>query len=491
MLAENLVLSTLGAAAGLALAAWGTRAANLVAAAAIPRTTDIRIDGTVLAFVAAAAILSAVLFGLVPALHLSAASLHGTLKEGGRTPGTFVSQGVRNAFMGAQVALAVVLLVGATLLVRSLWHLQDVPPGFSPERVTAMDVSLPVASYPEGDQIPFYLRLEARVAALPGVAQVGAVNILPLSASYDSRGVQIEDHPKPDGQGYSPQARSVTPGYFAALGVPLQRGRLFDQRDQAASPLVVVVSDAMARQYWPGENPLGRRITFNSGIPREEQQVVGGPGSREVIGIVGDVRHLALDEAAVPMFYTPHTQQPSYHTMTLVVRTAADVPGLAAAVRAELRQMDAGVPLFQVRTVHQVLSRVVAQPRLRAGVLALFAGLAGLLAALGVYGVVSHMVQQRTAEIGVRMALGASRRDVVTMLVGQGLRPVLVGLAVGLAGAWAASRTLATLLFGVTANDMPSYLAAAATLTMAALAATLLPARRASGVDPAAALRSD
>ena len=373
LLAESLVLSALGGAAGLALAAWGTRAATLLAAAAIPRAADIRIDGSVLAFVALAAVVSAVLFGLAPALHLSATSLHGTLKEGGRSPGSFVPQRVRDGFMGAQVALAVVLLVGATLLVRSLWKLEDVPPGFSPARVTAMDVSLPTAVYPEGSQIPFYEQLQERVRALPGVDRVGAVNILPLSANYDSRGVQIEDHPRPEGQGRAPQARSVTPGYFAALGVPLLRGRLFDaarRRRRAAR---------RGDQRRHGSPSTGRaRIRLAVASPStaasraSSSRRSAAPGSREVIGIVGDVRHLGLDEAPVPFFYTPHTQQPSYHTMTLVVRTAAEVPGLAAAVRAELRQMDGGVPLFQVRTVDQVLAargRPAATARLAAGAL--------------------------------------------------------------------------------------------------------------------------
>jgi predicted permease len=355
-----------------------------------------------------------------------------------------------------------------------------------------MDVSLPTAVYPEGDQIPFYERLEASVRAMPGVADVGAVNILPLSANYDSRGIQVEDHPRPEGQGFGPQARSVTPGYFRAMGVPLVRGRLFDARETGASPLVVVISEAMARQYWPaGEDPIGRRITFNSGVPRDQQRVVGGPGSREVIGIVGDVHHLGLDEEAVPMLYTPHAQQPSYHTMTLVVRTAADVPGLAAAVRAELRRMDAGVPLYQVRTLDQVLSRVVAQPRLRASLVALFAGLAFVLAALGVYGVVSYVVSQRTHEIGVRMSLGAARGDVLRLLLGEGMRPVLAGVVIGLAGAWMASRTLTALLYNVTPGDAASYALAAIGLTLAALVASLVPARRAMRVDPAVALRTE
>lgn len=491
LLAESLVLSGLGATAGVALAAWGTRGATLLAAAAIPRTADIRVDAAVLAFVAVTAVVSALLFGLAPALQLSGAGLHDTLKEGGRSAAAFVPQRLRDLFMAAQVALAVVLLVGAALLVRSLWRLQDVSPGFVPTQVTAMDVSLPTAVYPEGSQIPFYEQLQQRVLALPGVERVGAVNILPLGSNYDSRGIQVEDHPRPEGQGLSPQARSVTPGYFAAMGVPLLRGRRFDARDLEQSPLVVVISETMARQYWPGQDPIGRRITFNSGIPTDQQREVGGAGSREVIGIVGDVRHLALDEAAVPFFYTPHRQPPSYHTMTLVVRGAADEPGLAAAVRSELRQMDAGVPLYQVRTVDQVLSRAVAQPRLRAWLLALFALLAATLAALGVYGAVSYVVQQRTAEIGVRIALGASRRDVLTMMLGQGMRPVLAGVGVGLAGAWALSRTLSALLFGIAAGDVASYAVAAAGLTLAALAATLVPARRATSVDPAVALRGD
>ncbi len=314
LLAESLVLSALGGAAGLALAAWGTRAATLLAAAAIPRAADIRIDGSVLAFVALAAVVSAVLFGLAPALHLSATSLHGALKEGGRTPGSFVPQRVRDGFMGAQVALAVVLLVGATLA-----RAQPVEAGGRAAGIltgarhghgrVAADGGLS-RGQPDSRSTSGCRSVSA---PCPVSTRVGAVNILPLSANYDSRGVQVEDHPRPEGQGLSPQARSVTPGYFAALGVPLLRGRLFDARDAVDGPLVVVISDAMARQYWPGEDPLGRRLTFNSGIPREHaaggrrRRIARGdrhrrrrapPGPRRGAG--ADVLHAAHPAAVVP-----------------------------------------------------------------------------------------------------------------------------------------------------------------------------------------------
>jgi putative ABC transport system permease protein len=353
-----------------------------------------------------------------------------------------------------------------------------------------MEVALPVANYAEGEQMPFYQRLEDRIRGLAGVAAVGAINILPLSNNYDSQGIQIEDHPLPEGQGPSAQARSITPGYFRAMGIPLVRGREFNQHDVADGQLVVIVSASMARKYWPGEvDLLGKRVTHNNSVPREQQQVVGGAGSRVVVGVVGDVKHLALAEAEVPMMYEPHTQQPSYHTMRLVIRAQADAAGLTSQVRHVLSEMDRDVPLSQVATLSASVGESVAEPRMRATLLALFAGVAVILAAVGVYGVVAYLVGLRTQEIGVRRALGAEARDVVAMLVRESMRPVLAGMTFGLLTAAAFSRVLSAMLFEVSSTDMLTYALASGVLGAAALLASVIPARRALAVDPISAVR--
>jgi putative ABC transport system permease protein len=490
MLTESVALSLLGAAGGLGVALVATRALTVLAAAGIPRADQIGIDGWVLAFAVAASLLTSVVFGLMPALHLSRLDLNDPLKEGGRQQGAAVGRGAREALIVCEVALSIVLLVGAGLLIRSLQRLEGVDPGFNTEQTVSMEVSLPVARYEEGDQIPFYQRLEERVRTIAGVRAVGAANILPLSSNYDSRGIQIEDNPQPDGQGQSPQSRSVTPGYFAAMGIRLIAGRHFDVRDTEDRQRVVIVSESMARAYWPGvADVVGKRITYNSGIPEEQQQVVGGPGSRIVIGVVGDVKHLALDETTVPMFYTPHTQQPSYHTMWMVVRAEVPPASLAGQMRAELSQMDSQVPLSQVATLSTTLRKTVAQPRMRATLLGLFAGLAMVLATIGVYGVVSYLVGQRTQEIGVRRALGAQAAEIVAMLVRESMRPVMTGIAIGLVGAVALSRVLAAMLFQVSSTDVATYAIACGGLAIAALLASVIPARKALGVDPISAVR--
>jgi putative ABC transport system permease protein len=499
MLTESAALSTLGAAGGMLLAYWATRALTGLAASGIPRADQIGLNVTVLAFAVAAAMLTSVVFGLLPALHLSKHDFNDALKEGGRSQGAALGRGARELLIVAEVAMSIVLLIGAGLLIRSLWQLQQVHPGFSIDKVLAMEVSLPTARYQEGEQMPFYQRLEERIAAKPGVAAVGAVNILPLTSNYDSRGVQVEEHPRPEGQGYAPQARSATPGYFAAMGIPLLAGRNFDAHDNESGQLAVIVSETMARKYWPTSTEatgkpglghvIGKRITFNSGIAREQQQVVGGPGSRVVVGVVGNVKHLGLDEEEVAMFYTPHTQQPSYHTMRMVVRADAEPAALTRMVREELSQLDREVPLSQVTTLSRALDATVAAPRMRANLLGLFAALAMALAAIGVYGVVAYMVGQRTQEIGVRRALGAKAGDVLGMLLREALRPVAIGIVIGIVGAFAMTRVLAAMLFEISTTDVTTYAVACGVLASAALLASIVPARRALRVDPITAVR--
>jgi putative ABC transport system permease protein len=500
MLTESAVLGAIGAAGGLLLAFWATRALTALAATGMARADQVHLNASALVFALAAALFTSVVFGLLPALHLSKRDLNDALKEGGKQQGAAVGKGARELLIVAEVAVSIVLLVGAGLLIRSLWQLQDVDPGFVADKVLAMEVSLPTARYEEGTQMPFYQQLEERVRALPGVGAVGAINILPLSNNFDSRGIQVEDVPRAEGQGFAPQARSATPGYFAAMGIPFLAGRNFDAHDTDDGQLVVIVSEAMARKYWPaaaGTAPgqpdvagvIGKRITFNSGIPRERQQVVGGPGSRVVIGVVGDVKHLGLAEEEMPMFYTPHTQQPSYHTMRMVVRADAEPAILTRAVREQLSQMDREVPLSQVATLDRALEATVAAPRMRANLLGLFAALAMILAAVGVYGVVAYMVGQRTQEIGIRRALGANAAAVIGMLLREALRPVIIGLAIGVAGAFALMRLLSSMLFEVTANVVTTYVIACGVLALSALIASIVPARRALAVDPINAVR--
>ena len=491
MLTESAVLSIVSAGGGIALAFAAVRALTSLALAGVPRVDEIGLNVSVLAFALAAALVTSVIFGLLPALHLSKHDFNDALKEGGKQQGATIGRGARELLIVAEVAMSIVLLIGAGLVIRSLWRLQDVDPGFSVDNVVTMEVALPTARYQEGEQMPFYQQFEDRLRGLAGVTAVGAVNILPLSNNYDSRGVQIEDRPRPEGQGVAPQARSITPGYFAAMGIPLLRGRTFDARDHDANQLVVIVSHSMARKYWPdAADVVGKRITFNSGIPRERQQTVGGGGSRLVVGVVGDVKHLGLDEEEVPMFYTPHTQQPSYHTMRVVIRTERDPAALASAARAQLSHLDRDVPLSQVATMARAFDATVAAPRTRANLLAVFAALAMVLAAVGVYGVVAYVVGQRTQEIGVRRALGAKTADVLAMLLREALRPVVLGIVVGVAGALGLTRVLAAMLFGISTTDAATYVAACAVLGTAAVVASIVPARRALRIDPIAAVRS-
>ncbi len=492
LLTESLLVSALGTIAGVLLAAASTRALASLGSAGVPRAEDITVDGGVLAFAVVLSLVTGVLAGLTPAMQISRGDLSAAVREGTRGQvRPAANRTLRNVLVAAQVAVAFVLLAGAGLMVRSLWQLLQVETGFAPARVLTFETAVPTATYAEGDQIPFYERLYDAIRRQPGVDAVGATNILPLSANYDSRGVQINAHPQPAGQGYSIQARSISPEYFRAMGIPLVRGRAFTDRDREGAPRVVIISESMARRYWPGDDPIGQRITYNSGIPPDEQQTVGGPGSREVVGIVGDVKHLGLDEGEVPMFYTPQAQQPSYHTMTLVVRASTDPVTLTSAIRHDLARLDRSVPLYRVRTLETVVRATTTAPEMRAWLFGLFAVMALTLAVIGVYGVVAYLVGQRTQEIGIRMALGARHSSVLRDLVVEGMRPVAAGVAVGLVAAAAGAQLMAQLLFQVSAIDLATYSLVAAALIASAIVATWIPARRVLHIDPMAALRAE
>jgi len=487
LLTESWILSMAGGFLGLLLAA---AARGFLAQRAIPRAVEIDFDWTVLAFALVLSSLTAIVFGFAPALSLASRNLRGVLLEGGGR-GASARSDARRILIGVEVALSLMLLVAAGLLVRSLGELRSVAPGFHAERVLTMSLSLPLVRYDEGEQIPFYEGLYERIRSLPEVRAVGGTNILPLSDNYSNDAFQIENRPAPQGERPAAEARSVSPGYFEAMGIPLLRGRLFDERDAAGAARVVVVSESMAAKFWPGEDPLGARITYNRGIPDEGKLDVGGIGSREIVGIVSDVKHLDLDEETVPTFYTPQPQEPSFHTMTLVVRTSAGAEALAPEISRELKAMDPEIPLYSVRSLSEVLEGSVSEERFRARLLGLFALVALGLAALGVYAVMGLSVAQREREIGIRMALGARVKDVVRMRVVESMQPVFWGLAVGAVGAFFLSQGLRSLLFRIEPSDPATFVSVIAILGVTALAAALVPTLRAARVDPVRTLRGE
>jgi putative ABC transport system permease protein len=492
LMVESVTLSAAGALAGLALAFASLGSLRALRSAAVPGAADIQLDGSVLLFTTVVTVITGIVIGLLPALQLSRGDVHSAVRESSRGQSRrSVQRPARELLIAGQMALALMLLAGAGLMLRSLWQLQRVETGFVADHVLTFETAVPTATYAEGDQIPFYEQLYDRIRALPGVTSVGAINILPLSANYDSRGVQIDGSPVPPEQSHSIQARSVSPDYFEAMGIPLLEGRAFTPRDRENAPRVMMVSASMARKYWPGQSAVGQRVTFNSGIPPGEQQEVGGPGSREVVGVVGDVKHLGLDEAEVPIFYTPQAQQPSYHTMALAVRTSSDPAALTASIRRELAAMDRAVPLYRVRTVDTLVRNVTAEPRMRAWLLALFAGVALTLAAVGVYGVVGYLVGQRTQEIAVRLALGARERSVLALMLWEGLRPIAIGLVAGIAASLVATRLVSNMLFETSPTDSATYAAVISILAVTAFAAVIVPARRAARIEPMAALRAE
>jgi len=482
LLTESVILAFLGALAGLALAWTGTRLLVNLSPTILPRASEIAIDGRALGFTALIAILTGILFGLAPAIALSKTDLASALREGGRGNALgFRRNRLRSALVVGEVALALVLLSGAGLLMRSFYQLQSIDPGFDSRSVLTFRTNLPGAKYKTDEQqAAFYTRALDQIRSLPGVSVAGAAQIFPLAGDdYILSFVQIGKPPVAVGNQPSAAYYVATPGYFSALRIPLKRGRDFNEHDDAAAPPVAIISEGMARGFYPNEDPLGQRI-----------QVGNGSKPAEIVGIAGDVRDQALETAGRATVYEPAAQVP-FQTMYFAVRTQNEPETLISGVRSAIRALDAELPIDAIGTVDALVATSLSQRRFAMLLMAIFAGLALVLAMVGIYGVISYAVTQATQEIGIRMALGAQRSAVLRMVAGYAGVLVVSGLAIGIAAALAIGRLIASQLFEVKPTDPTTYAAVAITLLATGLLSCAIPAFRATRVDPLVALRNE
>jgi putative ABC transport system permease protein len=483
LLVESLLLALLGGAAGLLLGWWGVDLLKTLLPTAFPRLADIGVDPRVLGFTLLVSCATGVAFGLAPALQFTKPDLHAFLKESARgSTGGARGGRLRGLLIVSEVALSLVLLVGAGLLFRSFLRLQSVELGFRPQRVLTFSLTPSGTNFRDDAAYSnFYRDVAERVRAIPGVEAVGVINTLPL-AKGPTTGFRVEGGPalRPD-QMPSVNYRSVSAGYFDAAGVSVIKGRVPDERDVAGQPLVLAVNQSLARRDFPGEDPVGKRISY--GIRPD-----GQPIWFQIVGVVSDVRNTELGTEPTPEIYTSYLQDP-FAGMSYVVRSSVEPESLVPSVREAVRSVDRAQPVSDVRTMEQLVGEAAAEPRFNSLLLGLFAGMALVLAAAGIYGVMSYAVTQRTHEIGIRIALGAQTRDVLRFVVGQGMALALAGVGLGLVAALALTRVMSSLLYGVSATDPLTFAAVALLLSLVALLASYIPARRATKVDPMVALR--
>ena len=485
LLRESVLLSLLGGALGLLLAFWGVDllVASIPAdvAGSFYGIADVGINRSVLIFTLGISIATGIFFGLAPALSSARLDLNEALKATAKT--ATARSGLRGAFVVSQLALTLVLLIGAGLMTRSFIRLVNVKLGFNPKNVLTMRVELPRSRYQKGEQrAQFFGQLLERVKSIPGIQSAGAISQLPLSGYSMMGRFAIEGQPKPEsGKGKPMPIGIVTPDYFTAMQIPLVYGRFFDARDAEKIPEVAIVNEAMARKFWPGENPIGKKV--GAGCDGEHL-------CRTVVGVVGDIRHEGLANAAQPEIYMPHPQF-ALPSLSLVLRTTGDPLAVVSAVRAEVRALDKDQPVALVQTLEEHISQSVLQPRLMMTLLSIFAGLALVLAAVGVYAMMSYSVSQRRGEIGIRIALGALKADILRLVVGQALGLVAISLTIGLAAALAATRLLRSLLYEVGIWDPLTFAAIVLLLSLISIFAAWLPARRAAKISPMLALRSE
>ncbi|MFL6333547.1 MAG: ADOP family duplicated permease [Pyrinomonadaceae bacterium] len=484
LLCESVLLAVSGGLLGLLLAGWGGPLLVRLSAGSLPSSGEVGVDSWALAFTLLVSLAAGVLAGVAPALQFSKNEISETLKEGsGRGGGGSVKQRTRKALVVCEVALSLILLVGAGLMIRSFWKLQNVDPGFDTSNTLTMSVGLSPTRYAEPQQqLAFHDRVLEQMAALPGVVAVGATTTIPLTGGGSRQPFTVEGRPAPPvSEQPLAQTRYVSPDYFHAMGIPLKQGRAFEDRDREGAPQVVIISEAMARRFWPGQNPLGQRLTASF----HQQQ-----GPREVVGVVGDVKANGLDDDAAATMYLPFRQAPR-PWITFVARTANDPKGYVQPLSKAVYAVDKEQALSRVRTMEQVLTESLSGRRFNMTLLMTFAGLALLLAAVGVYGVMNYSVMLRRRELGIRIALGARGLDVLRLVLGQGLALTLIGAGVGMVGAYALTRLMAGLLYGVTATDFLTYGSVSGVIILVGLLASFLPARRATKVDPMIALRSE
>jgi putative ABC transport system permease protein len=483
LLTESVILSLAGGLLGLVLAVWWSDLLVALGKENIPRALQVGLDWRVLGFTLLVSLLTGIVFGLVPAIHSSKTELTESLKEGGRSGAEGARRNrIRGVLVVGELAIAVVLLVGAGLLIQSLWRLRQVSPGFESQNLLTFVVGIPEVKYPTEKQAQFYRDLITRVESLPGVRSASSVIPLPLSGDAFSISFETEGRPVAKGDRPSADFFAVQGDYFKTLGVPILKGRDFTERDNKQGPPVIIVNQAFARKFFPNEDPVGKRI--RPGISTDTDD----PAMREIIGVVSDIRNRNLSSELRAGYYLPAAQMP-FNQMTLVVRTTNDPHSLITAVQNEVHAMDNELPIFNVKTMDEYISATVAGPRFNATLLVIFAGVALILTIVGLYGVMSYSVAQRTNEIGIRMALGAQASDVLRLIVSQGFKLVLIGLGIGLVGAFALTRVIGSLLFGVTTKDPLTFAAVAVLLALVALLACYIPARRATRLDPLHALR--
>ncbi|HWQ33317.1 MAG TPA: ABC transporter permease [Blastocatellia bacterium] len=482
LLTESSLLALSGGALGLLLADRGTALLVRLNPGSLPRADEISIDGRVLIFTVAASVLTGLLSGLAPALAASRADLNRTLKESGAPLLTGWRRiQLRHLLVTGEIALALMVLVCAGLMLNSFLRLTRVNPGLDAQQVLTAEISLPAAKYADRAQAAaFYEQLLAKITTLPGVQSAGLSSITPLSGAAIDDPFSIEGRPLDPNHFTVAGHQTISPGFFRTLGISILQGRDFTASDAAGVPPVAIINEAMARTYWPNQNPLGQRLKL--GAPRAPANWAA------IVGVVRDIPHRGLDSAPKPDWYLPHAQSPA-RTMTLFVRTAADPAALSAAIRREVQAIDAAQPVTGISTLSQVIDSSVAPRRFQLLLLGVFAAVALLLSTTGIYGVMSYLVAQRTREVGLRLALGAQTRDVLKLMLRQGLTLALAGAALGLIGSIAVTRVMKSLLYGISATDPATFAVVTLLLVGVALAACWIPARRATRVDPVTALR--